>query len=184
MIGGGPAGLSAAYQLARKGHAVTIFDERAELGGMMRYGIPGFRTPRAVLDAEIQRILDLGVHGAHELRASAPTSRSSRSAADFDAVFLGLGAQSGRPLPVEGARRAQRRHRHRVPARPSTTGACAMSASASWWSAAATPRSTWPPWRAASATSSTCTRPTGPSTRSPATWRTTSPRCRRARAPR
>ncbi len=61
MIGGGPAGLSAAYQLARKGHAVTIFDERAELGGMMRYGIPGFRTPREVLDAEIQRILDLGV---------------------------------------------------------------------------------------------------------------------------
>ncbi|MBE2241148.1 MAG: FAD-dependent oxidoreductase, partial [Burkholderiaceae bacterium] len=53
VIGGGPAGLSAAYQLARKGHAVTIFDERAELGGMMRYGIPGFRTPRAVLDAEI-----------------------------------------------------------------------------------------------------------------------------------
>ena len=64
MIGGGPAGLSAAYQLARKGHAVTIFDERAELGGMMRYGIPGFRTPRAVLDAEIQRILDLGVRRA------------------------------------------------------------------------------------------------------------------------
>ena len=61
VIGGGPAGLSAAYQLARKGHAVTIFDERAELGGMMRYGIPGFRTPRTVLDAEIRRILDLGV---------------------------------------------------------------------------------------------------------------------------
>ncbi|MDP3123267.1 MAG: FAD-dependent oxidoreductase, partial [Thiobacillus sp.] len=61
VIGGGPAGLSAAYQLARKGHQVTLFDERAELGGMMRYGIPGFRTPREVLDAEIQRILDLGV---------------------------------------------------------------------------------------------------------------------------
>jgi hypothetical protein len=49
VIGGGPAGLSAAYQLALKGHSVTIFDERAELGGMMRYGIPGFRTPRDVL---------------------------------------------------------------------------------------------------------------------------------------
>jgi NADPH-dependent glutamate synthase beta subunit-like oxidoreductase len=61
VLGGGPAGLSVAYQLALKGHAVTIFDEREELGGMMRYGIPGFRTPRAVLDAEIQRILDLGV---------------------------------------------------------------------------------------------------------------------------
>jgi NADPH-dependent 2,4-dienoyl-CoA reductase/sulfur reductase-like enzyme len=64
VIGGGPAGLSAAYQLALKGHSVTIFDERAELGGMMRYGIPGFRTPRDVLDAEIQRILDLGVRPA------------------------------------------------------------------------------------------------------------------------
>ena len=59
IVGCGPAGLSAAYQLARKGHAVTIFDERAELGGMMRYGIPGFRTPRAVLDrlnSEISKI--------------------------------------------------------------------------------------------------------------------------------
>ena len=56
VIGGGPAGLSCAYQLALKGHAVTIFDEHQELGGMMRYGIPGFRTPRAVLDAEIGRI--------------------------------------------------------------------------------------------------------------------------------
>jgi NADPH-dependent 2,4-dienoyl-CoA reductase/sulfur reductase-like enzyme len=61
VIGGGPAGLSAAYQLARMGHEVTIFDEHEFLGGMMRYGIPGFRTPREVLDAEIQRILDLGV---------------------------------------------------------------------------------------------------------------------------
>ena len=61
ILGGGPAGLSCAYQLALKGHDVTIFDEHEFLGGMMRYGIPGFRTPRDVLDAEIQRILDLGV---------------------------------------------------------------------------------------------------------------------------
>ncbi|HEX5637504.1 MAG TPA: FAD-dependent oxidoreductase, partial [Gammaproteobacteria bacterium] len=61
IIGGGPGGLSCAYQLALKGHDVTIFDDHEHLGGMMRYGIPGFRTPRDVLDAEIQRILDLGV---------------------------------------------------------------------------------------------------------------------------
>ncbi|MEO8081529.1 MAG: NAD(P)-binding protein [Caldimonas sp.] len=102
VIGGGPAGLSAAYQLARKGHAVTIFDERAELGGMMRYGIPGFRTPRAVLDAEIQRILDLGVDARMNTRIGTDlTIEQIRT--DFDAVFLGLGAQSGRPLPVEGS---------------------------------------------------------------------------------
>ena len=102
IIGGGPAGLSAAYQLARKGHAVTIFDERAELGGMMRYGIPGFRTPRQVLDAEIQRILDLGVVARTNCRIGTDITMD-QIRADFDAVFLGLGAQSGRGLPVEGA---------------------------------------------------------------------------------
>jgi NADPH-dependent glutamate synthase beta subunit-like oxidoreductase/Pyruvate/2-oxoacid:ferredoxin oxidoreductase delta subunit len=102
VIGGGPAGLSAAYQLARKGHAVTIFDERAELGGMMRYGIPGFRTPRDVLDAEIQRILDLGVNARMNCRIGTDITMA-QIRAEHDAVFLGLGAQSGRPLPVEGA---------------------------------------------------------------------------------
>jgi NADPH-dependent glutamate synthase beta subunit-like oxidoreductase len=102
VIGGGPAGLSVAYQLARKGHDVTIFDERAELGGMMRYGIPGFRTPRTVLDAEIQRILDLGVQTRMNTRIGTDVTLDQIKA-DFDAVFLGLGAQSGRPLPVEGS---------------------------------------------------------------------------------
>jgi NADPH-dependent glutamate synthase beta subunit-like oxidoreductase/Pyruvate/2-oxoacid:ferredoxin oxidoreductase delta subunit len=102
VIGGGPAGLSAAYQLARKGHAVTIFDERAELGGMMRYGIPGFRTPRAVLDAEIQRILDLGVEARMNCRIGTDVTLEQLRAG-HDAVFFGLGAQAGRPLAVEGA---------------------------------------------------------------------------------
>jgi NADPH-dependent glutamate synthase beta subunit-like oxidoreductase len=102
VIGGGPAGLSAAYQLARRGHSVTIFDERAELGGMMRYGIPGFRTPREVLDAEIQRILDLGVAARMKTRIGTDiTLEQIRE--EFDAVFMGMGAQSGRPLPVEGS---------------------------------------------------------------------------------
>ena len=102
VIGGGPAGLSVAYQLALKGHSVTIFDEREELGGMMRYGIPGFRTPRAVLDAEIQRILDLGVQTRMKCRIGSDITLEQIKT-DFDAVFLGLGAQSGRPLPVEGS---------------------------------------------------------------------------------
>ncbi len=102
IIGGGPAGLSAAYQLALKGHAVTIFDEREELGGMMRYGIPGFRTPRHILDAEIQRILDLGVTAKMKTRIGTDITMEQIQK-DYDAVFLGMGAQSGRPLPVEGA---------------------------------------------------------------------------------
>jgi len=99
VIGGGPAGLSAAYQLARKGHAVTLFEERPELGGMMRYGIPGYRTPRKVLDAEIQRILDLGVTTRMNCRIGTDITLE-QIRAEFDAVFLGLGAQSGRPLPL------------------------------------------------------------------------------------
>src|SRR3990167_3245701 len=102
VIGGGPAGLSTAYQLALRGHAVTLFDERAELGGMMRYGIPGFRTPRQALDAEIQRLLDLGVVARTNCRMG-PDITLEQLRADFAALFLGLGPQSGRGLPVEGA---------------------------------------------------------------------------------
>ena len=100
VIGGGPAGLSCAYQLAMKGHAVTIFDEREHLGGMMRYGIPGFRTPREVLDTEINRILELGVQARLKCRIGTDvTLEQLRS--EFDAVFLGMGAQAGRALPAK-----------------------------------------------------------------------------------
>jgi len=61
VIGAGPAGLSCAYQLARRGYGVTVYEAFSHPGGMLRYGIPKYRLPRAVLDAEIQRILDLGV---------------------------------------------------------------------------------------------------------------------------
>ena len=99
VIGGGPAGLSCAYHLARRGHSVTIFDEREQLGGMMRYGIPGFRTPRAVLDAEIQRIVDLGVDVRTGTRVGTDVTMDQIHQ-QFDAVFLGMGAQAGRALPA------------------------------------------------------------------------------------
>ena len=99
VIGGGPAGLSCAYQLALKGHAVTIFDEHEHLGGMMRYGIPGFRTPRHVLDAEIQRILELGVQTRLNCHIGKDVTLE-QIRAEYDAVFLGMGAQSGRALPT------------------------------------------------------------------------------------
>lgn len=102
IIGGGPGGMSCAYQLALKGHDVTIFDDRELLGGMMRYGIPGFRTPRDVLDAEIQRILDLGVKTRMNTRIGKDiTLEQIRK--DFQAVFLGMGAQAGRALPIADA---------------------------------------------------------------------------------
>jgi NADPH-dependent glutamate synthase beta subunit-like oxidoreductase len=99
VIGGGPAGLSAAYHLSMKGHSVTIFDEHEFLGGMMRYGIPGFRTPREVLDAEIQRILDLGVEARMKCRVGTDVTLE-QIRKEFDAVFLGMGAQAGRALPL------------------------------------------------------------------------------------
>lgn len=102
IIGGGPAGLAAAYQLTLKGHSCTIFDEHKELGGMMRYGIPGFRTPRKILDAEIKRIIDLGVEVHTNTRIGTDITLAQLEK-DYDAIFMGMGAQSGRALPVEGA---------------------------------------------------------------------------------
>jgi len=102
IIGGGPAGLACAYQLRRMGHGCTIFDSNAQLGGMMRYGIPGYRTPRDVLDGEIKRIIDMGV----EVRLNTQVGKDvtlEDLRRDFDAVFVGLGAQSGSPLPIPGA---------------------------------------------------------------------------------
>ena len=98
IIGGGPAGMAAAYQLRRKGIASTIFDDHAELGGMMRYGIPGYRTPRAQLNHECQRILDMG---GIETRMNTRVGKDVSVAdveKEFDAVLWALGCKSGRGL--------------------------------------------------------------------------------------
>ena len=102
IIGGGPAGLSAAYQLRRKSYGSTIFDEHEELGGMMRYGIPGYRTPRELLDAEIQRILDMGgIDTRMSTRVGKDVSVEDLEK-EFDAIIWCLGCQVGRALPVPG----------------------------------------------------------------------------------
>ena len=94
VVGAGPSGLSAAYHLTLLGHAVTIFDSGPVAGGMMRFGIPKYRLPRDVLDAEIRRILDMGVtltanHTVTDVRATMAEGR-------FDAAFLSIGAQIGK----------------------------------------------------------------------------------------
>ncbi|MFO1395166.1 MAG: NAD(P)-binding protein [Steroidobacteraceae bacterium] len=90
VVGAGPSGLSAAYHLARLGHAVTIREAGPVAGGMMRFGIPKYRLPRDVLDAEIRRIEALGV--AIELGAKVDDVLAARDAGGFDAVFLAVGA--------------------------------------------------------------------------------------------
>jgi len=102
VIGGGPGGLSAAYHLRRAGHSVTIFDDHEQLGGMMRYGIPGFRTPRDVLDAEIKRIVDMGIEVKLNARVGKDVSMDDMEST-YDAIFWALGAKSGKPLPIPGA---------------------------------------------------------------------------------
>jgi NADPH-dependent glutamate synthase beta subunit-like oxidoreductase len=94
VVGAGPSGLSAAYQLARAGHAVTIREAGPLAGGMMRFGIPRYRLPREILDAEVVRILDLGVKLECDAKVKdiLATMREGR----FDAAFLAVGAHIGR----------------------------------------------------------------------------------------
>jgi len=102
VVGGGPAGLSAAFYLAKEGHAVTIYDANPQLGGMLRYGIPEYRLPKELLDKEIATITSM----CAEVRCGASLGRDftvdGLKKAGFDAVFLALGAQASSKMDVEG----------------------------------------------------------------------------------
>jgi len=98
VVGAGPSGLSAAYHLARRGHAVTLRDAMPRAGGMMRYGIPRYRLPRDVVDAEIQRIVDLGV--TLELGARVPDVAAAMAEGGFDACFAAVGAHLAKRVDI------------------------------------------------------------------------------------
>ncbi|MFI7680126.1 NAD(P)-binding protein [Actinophytocola sp. NPDC049390] len=103
VVGAGPSGLSAAYHLTLLGHDVTVRDAGAAPGGMMRYGIPAYRLPRDVLDAEIARVVDLGV----TLEVSTPVTDVPGALREFDAVFLAVGAHIAKRVEIpagDGAR--------------------------------------------------------------------------------
>jgi 2-oxoacid:acceptor oxidoreductase delta subunit (pyruvate/2-ketoisovalerate family) len=94
IVGAGPSGLSAAYHLRRLGHRVTIYEAGPVAGGMMRFGIPKYRLPRHVLEAEVRRILDMGVELVLNTRVD--NILSSMRTGEFDAAFLAVGAHIGK----------------------------------------------------------------------------------------
>jgi 2-oxoacid:acceptor oxidoreductase delta subunit (pyruvate/2-ketoisovalerate family) len=98
VVGAGPSGLSAAYHLARMGHKVEIHEAGPFAGGMMRFGIPKYRLPRDVLDAEVQRILDLGVRLS--LNTKVENIEQAMKQGGFDAAFLAVGAHIGKRTAI------------------------------------------------------------------------------------
>lgn len=101
VIGSGPAGLSAAFQMARRGYPVTIFEAFEKSGGMLRYGIPSYRLPEDILDAEVAAITDLGVEIKYGTRVGTDVSMDDLKK-DFDAIYLGIGAHEGWTLGISG----------------------------------------------------------------------------------
>jgi len=103
VIGGGPSGLSAAYFLSLMGHKVVVFEEHEKLGGMLRYGIPEYRLPKAKLDDDLDAILKAG---DIEVKYNTRVGRDiqfEEIRAEYDAVYLGIGAQIGNRMPIENA---------------------------------------------------------------------------------
>jgi NADPH-dependent glutamate synthase beta subunit-like oxidoreductase len=102
IVGSGPAGLTAAYYLATKGHEVTVFDTFPKPGGMMRYGIPRYRLPDERLDEDIKEILDLGVNFSGNTTIGEDIFLDQLKK-DFDALFLATGANGSATIPLEGS---------------------------------------------------------------------------------
>ena len=99
IVGSGPAGLTAAWYLAKKGHAVTIFDALPAAGGMIRYGIPSYRVPVEVLDRELAEVAQLGVEFEFGRKIEDLDALFGQG---FDAVFIGIGCQGGDRLGIPG----------------------------------------------------------------------------------
>ncbi len=101
IVGGGPAGLAAAYRLKVRGHEVTIFDQMSEMGGMLRYGIPEYRLPKAVLASEIALMVKMGVEMKNNVKVGKDITLDSLRSA-YDAVLVAVGAWKSTGIGCEG----------------------------------------------------------------------------------
>jgi formate dehydrogenase major subunit len=102
VVGGGPAGLTCAYYLRLEGHDVTIYEKLPELGGMLRYGIPEYRLPKKILDAEIKWITGLGIEVKTGVTMGKDFDTKSLRKEGYDAIFLGVGAHKASSIRLEG----------------------------------------------------------------------------------
>ncbi|MBU0763698.1 MAG: molybdopterin-dependent oxidoreductase, partial [Bacteroidetes bacterium] len=102
VVGGGPAGLTCAYYLRLEGYRVTVFEKLPGLGGMLRYGIPEYRLPKKILDAEINWILNLGIEARTGLEMGKDFTINSLKQSGYDAIFLGIGAHKASSMHLEG----------------------------------------------------------------------------------
>jgi formate dehydrogenase beta subunit len=98
VVGGGPAGLSAAYYLQKQGHEVTVKEELPTMGGMMAYGIPAYRMPREIVQEEVDLIAETGVHMETNVKVESPELLLQ----EYDAVLMAIGGHKGVVLPMEG----------------------------------------------------------------------------------
>jgi glutamate synthase (NADPH/NADH) small chain len=105
IVGAGPAGLTAAYDLARAGHQVTVFEALPKAGGMTRYGIPDYRLPGASLDRDVEIITHLGVHIRYDTRVGRDVSMAALRD-EYDAVLMAIGLQFGRSTRIPGSDQA------------------------------------------------------------------------------
>jgi NADPH-dependent glutamate synthase beta subunit-like oxidoreductase len=102
IVGSGPAGLTAAYYLAKAGHSLTVFEAESRAGGMMNFGIPKYRLPREILQKDVEHIKNMGVEIRTEETIGEKMTLKDLNTQGYEVIFLGIGAQQAKKLRIDG----------------------------------------------------------------------------------